>query len=202
MTKPIKKNNLQSIRERKGFTREGAAVKLNTSATQIYRLEKGLRKLDENWLSKFSELYFCRQSEILGEDNKQPQIPLVGYVGTGAEIFQQGNLVQGEILEMLDMPITSRVDIPAREIIAVRVKGDSMLPVIHDGWILYYHAVNSIERCLRKLCVVKIKNGACYVKELRNGTKANHYMLLSSNANPVEDVQIEWAYPIISIEPR
>jgi phage repressor protein C with HTH and peptisase S24 domain len=163
-------------------------------------LKGGTNSLRLDTIEKLASAVNMKSTDLIRE-TKMPQIPLVGYVGTGAEVFAIDENEKSSGLEMLDMPITSKVNIPAREIMAVRVKGDSMLPIIQDGWIIYYHAQNSIEKCLRKLCVVKIKNGSIFIKELRKGEKVGSYSLFSYNAREVENVQIEWAYPIISIEP-
>lgn len=193
-------NRIKEIRKKQGLSLQVLADRIGTSNQMIQYLESGKRKLSVDWANKIATGLRVDIMDILGE-KKEPSIPLVGYVGSGTEIFPYSNdLMNSDTFELLEVPIISRAAIPAKEIMAVKVKGDSMMPVIQDNWIIYYHAQNSIEKCLRKLCIVKLKNGSCYVKELRKGSKQNHYMLLFYNAAPIEDAQIEWAYPIISIE--
>jgi len=196
------KNKLKEIREALDWTQHELAEKIGTSYQNVSHWENGTRNIAQRYLLAISEVTGRSVDEILGLDQSQmPKVQLMGYVGAGAEVFPHDDYMKGDGLEKLEMPISGRINIPAKEILAVRVKGESMMPVIQDGWVIYFHAVNCMEKCLRKLCVIKIKNGACYVKEMRRGTKPGHYMLLSYNAAPMEDVQIEWAYRILSIEP-
>jgi hypothetical protein len=48
--------------------------------------------------------------------------------------------------------------------------------------------------------VVKLTNGAGYVKRVVRGGKPGHYTLLSYAAEPITDVALEWAAPILWIK--
>jgi phage repressor protein C with HTH and peptisase S24 domain len=92
----------------------------------------------------------------------------------------------------------------AKSVVAVRVRGDSMMPMMKDGWLAFYHRDQSgvPEDCLGKLCVVKVADdGPTLVKELRRGSRADTFTLLSVNADPIEDVRLEWAARVVSIRP-
>lgn len=77
--------------------------------------------------------------------------------------------------------------------IALRVQGDSMLPHMKSGWVLYYsrHEQNP-DDLIGQICVCALESGERMVKELQRGSKPGHYTLGSWNASPIEDVRLEW----------
>jgi predicted XRE-type DNA-binding protein len=62
------------------------------------------------------------------------KVPVVGYVSAAAEIFSIDDHAHGAGLDEVDCP----PGVDAAHVVAVRVRGDSMFPVFHDGWIVYY----------------------------------------------------------------
>ena len=81
---------------------------------------------------------------------------------------------------------------------------DSMMPMMKDGWLLFYHRDQDgvPDECIGKLCVVKVADdGPALVKEVRRGGRANSFTLLSVNADPIEDVSLDWVARVISIRP-
>jgi hypothetical protein len=88
-------------------------------------------------------------------------------------------------------------------IVAVRVRGESMLP-LRDGWLLFYRRDGDgvPEACLNRLCVVKLADdGPLLVKELRRSARGDRFVLASWNGPPIEDARLAWAAPVLSIRP-
>lgn len=126
-------------------------------------------------------------------------VPVVGYVGAGQEIFAVDDHALGAGLEEVEAPEGVGED----PIVAVRVRGESMHP-LRDGWLLFYRRNQQgvPEACLNRLCIVKLAgDGPILVKELRRGYRADHFVLSSWNAPPLEDVRLDWAAPVLSIRP-
>lgn len=196
------RNRLKEFRLARQLSLQELADLVGTTNQQISHLEKGKRKLTIEWADKIAQALHINRNELWSDTNSVDKIPLVGYVGAGAEMHTIDDHIKGDGLEQLEMPIIKRTDISAKEILAVRVKGDSMLPLIRDGWTIYFHIKNDPESCLKELCVVKLTDGRHFIKELRKGSRPNRYNLISFNASEIEDVEIAWAYKIISIEPR
>jgi len=126
-------------------------------------------------------------------------VAVVGYVGAGQEVFAHDDHALGGGLEEVGAP----EGVGEASIVAVRVRGDSMHPM-RDGWLLFYrredHGVP--DSCLNRLCIVKVAgDGPILVKELRRGYRANHFVLSSWNAPPIEDALLDWAAPVLSIRP-
>ena len=73
-----------------------------------------------------------------------------------------------------------------------------MLPAIPDGAVILYRRDVDFDpaRCLNRMCVVRLSSGALLVKTLRRGRQYDRFDLISVNAAPMEDIEIEWAAPV------
>lgn len=112
-------------------------------------------------------------------------IPIVGYVGAGAELFP------------FDSGAIDEIECPWTELgpatVAVRVKGDSMVPAYFPGDIIYYEETSTdFLHLAGKECVVALADGRRFVKQLRRNSEGKFY-LYSHNAEPIFGVEIEWA---------
>lgn len=124
-------------------------------------------------------------------------VPVVGYVGAGAEIIPVDDFAQGDGLELVEPPLG--VDFPC---VAARVKGNSMYP-FEEGWLVFWAktAPGVPEDAIGKLCVVRLKDERMLVKKLRRGSKPHLFTLESWNAPAMEDQLVDWASPVIGIRP-
>jgi len=98
---------------------------------------------------------------------------------------------------MVDAPVGSGSDV-----VALMIRGDSMHPM-KDGWLIFYRRVQEgvPDDCLNQLCVVRTEDGKTLCKDLRKGTLPRRFTLLSWNAEPRENVKLEWAAKVIDIRP-
>jgi phage repressor protein C with HTH and peptisase S24 domain len=125
-------------------------------------------------------------------------IPVVGYVGAGAEIYSIDDHFKGGGLDELQAPL----HVPA-DSVALIVRGDSMYPEVDAGTrVIYRREVDFDEaQCLGKRCVVKLEDGHLFLKRLTRGSQYGRYTLISVNAPPIENVEIEWAAPVMAYLP-
>ena len=66
-------NRLEELRVKRGLSRPTVAALCDTSETQIYRLERGLRKLyDTDWLYNLAQVLKCYPSELLPLEWQSP----------------------------------------------------------------------------------------------------------------------------------
>lgn len=116
-------------------------------------------------------------------------IPVVGYVGAGAEIFSVDDHEKGGGMDEVEVPI----DGMKPSTVAVIVRGDSMMPVYRPNDLIFYDTTHNgdLIHLIGKDCVIRLSDGRTFLKELQiaNGT----YWLHSYNAPPMVNVKIEWA---------
>lgn len=127
-----------------------------------------------------------------GEGPQWQRIPLVGYVGAGETFHAVDDLAQGAGHESVEL------DLDGADPIAIEVRGESMLPVYRPGDRLLCSRLAGTNESgyLGRDCVVKLANGAGYVKRVVRGNQPGRYTLLSYAAEPIADVQLDWAAPI------
>jgi hypothetical protein len=132
-----------------------------------------------------------------GGTRRPAKIPVICYVGAGAEIHPIDDHPRGQGIELVEPPQG------VSECVAAIIKGDSMYP-LRDGWLIFWAKDQDgiPNECLGQLCVVQVKNGPTLVKEVRRGAKSGTYRLESWNAPPREDVSLDWAAKVTDIRPR
>lgn len=123
--------------------------------------------------------------------NHYPSVPLVGYVGAGSQVLALDDHHKGAGLEEVEAPPGGA----SRSTVAVRVRGDSMMPAYMDGDLLYYDTKHDgdFTHLIGRECVVALADGRVFVKRLHRGSQPGRWLLVSHNGTPVEDVEIAWA---------
>jgi hypothetical protein len=124
-------------------------------------------------------------------------VPLVGYVGAGAEAHFYA-LSDGE-LDRVPAPDGATADT-----VAVEVRGES-LGALFQHWIVYYDEIRSpvTPDMHGKLCVIGLANDKVLVKQIKPSKgAAGFYDLLSNTEDPMKAVAIMWAAKVKSMVPR
>lgn len=200
-TRKYPENNLRKMREAKGYSRERLAKLINTNKEQIYKLEAGERQLTPAWMTRIAPKLGVTPMALMFDTT--PMVPVLGYVGAGAEVFPIDDHALGSSLEEVECPIGYTPE----NIVALRVRGDSMEPQMEDGWLIFYRRLDNgggvPPECIGELCVIQLENDGLLVKKIRNGSKPGHYHLVSKNPNrePIIDAQVLWASRVIDIRP-
>jgi DNA-binding XRE family transcriptional regulator len=127
--------------------------------------------------------------------NEQRTVPLVGYVGAGAQthFFQH------------EAPLD---DVPAPDgtndaTVAVEIRGDS-LGSFFDRWIVYYDDVRRpvTQDLVNRLCVVGLEDGRILIKKIQRSKSRGLFHLLSQTEPPIFDVHVDWAAKVKHMAPR
>jgi len=124
-------------------------------------------------------------------------VPLIGYVGAGGEAqFSDG---QGPFGEVAMPPVGEN-----KNMVAVEVRGDSMVGVADDGYLIYYNDRRDppTDDMLGKLCVVGLDDGRVLIKKLHRGRGPGLYDLYSVIGAPLIDQSVEWAARVTCIIPQ
>lgn len=120
-------------------------------------------------------------------------VPIVGYVGAGAEIFSMDDYAKGAGLDDAPAPPTS-----TGNEVALVVRGDSMYPAYHDGDVIYYNEhADTEDKFLGRECVVRLADGRTMIKMVMRGSRLGSYTLLSHNAQPITDIALDWAARVL-----
>lgn len=188
---------IESIRTalRKAMTKKGAkatslSLQIGTNRTLVKDL---LEKTDDVKLSTLTKLASALEIS-LQELVATPPVPVVGYIGAGGSVIFED---VGNEETVLRPPGISGT------LIALMVRGSSMLPKYKDGDIIYIQREHDgiLPDYVGEDCAVRLKGGETFIKQVIHGNQAGRFTLLSLNADPIENVEIEWATPVLFIMP-
>ncbi|TCR01087.1 XRE family transcriptional regulator [Neorhizobium sp. JUb45] len=193
---PAMGNKLKQLRTAVGWTHEQAAEAMGVSRGQFIKLERGERRLNTDYIELAAKAFQVRPSEII-EDADRETVPLMGYVGAGAEIMPEFEQTPPEGLEQIEVPFPLPDDM-----IAFEIRGDSMLPVFKDKSVIivYREQKRPLSAFYGEEAAVRTSDGRRFIKTIMRGSTGVN--LLSWNAAPIEDVQIEWIGEIFATLPR
>lgn len=123
-------------------------------------------------------------------------VKIVGYIGAGAEIMPEFEQVPPEGLDQVHVPFPLPDDM-----IALEVRGDSMLPVYKDGHvvIVYREQKKPAPSFYGEDAAVRTSDGRRFLKTIMKGSPIT---LTSFNAAPIENVALEWIGEIFAVLPR
>lgn len=190
---------LRQARENAGFRTAKAAAERHgfnyTTYSQHERGQTGITRAAKTYARAFkvSEAWL-----LTGEgDGVTTGIPIVGYVGAGAEVTPDFEQVPPEGLDTIDIPFP----LPA-EMIAFVVRGDSMLPVYRDGHVIvvYRDQKRPLEAFYGEDAAVRTDDGRRFIKTIMRG-QSGMVNLFSWNAPPIENVSLEWIGEIFGAFP-
>lgn len=196
---------LQQAREKAGFDGPTDAAKaFGWNVVTYLAHENGTRGLRPAVAERYARAYHVSTDWILfgrgkGRDrvlNEKPiTVPLVGYVGAGAEAYFFSD--QGEI-DRVPAPDGSSPDT-----VAVEIRGES-LGSFFDRWLVFYDDVRRpvSSDLIGRLCVVGLEDGRILIKKLQRSRTRGLFHLLSQTDQPILDVAVEWAAKVKSMVPR
>jgi phage repressor protein C with HTH and peptisase S24 domain len=125
------------------------------------------------------------------------EVPVMGYLGAGAVVEPDYEQVPPDGLDQVTVPFP----LP-EEMIAFRVRGDSMRPVYRDGMtiIVYREQKRPLESFYGEEAAVRTEDGRRFIKTI---TRAPDGLvtLTSWNADPVESVRVVWIGEIFATLP-
>jgi phage repressor protein C with HTH and peptisase S24 domain len=186
--------SLRDARKKAGLSQEALGVLADSGRSTIVKLERGDLPMTEGWAKRLAPHLGVRADQIW----EGPQIPVIGYVGAGARVYAYDDFLNNG--DTIDRPPMTQGDL-----LAVEVKGDSMLPLAEEGWHIVYAAEATVDEhaVINRVCVVQLdEDESMLVKRVIRGSKPYHYHLVSLNAPAIEDVRLRWAAVVRAIVPR
>lgn len=187
--------NIDKYRKLRGISMETLAKSAGTSRGYLQELKSGKRRINIDMLNKLARVLGCNPPDLISTTSLR-LVKVEGYVGAGAEIFPfevESNFVVDDV--------EAPPGVDPDSIVAVIVRGDSMFPAYRDNDVIYYTKHCDYDpSCLRRECIVKVKEGAAFVKILKPGSKPGRFTLQSYNSPDIEDVKIEWACKVLWVK--
>ncbi|TIQ86454.1 MAG: S24 family peptidase [Mesorhizobium sp.] len=187
--------------EAQGYTMKSLslAAGLNESFVRDM-LQRGRRPSVEKF-SKLVGILGSTVAEIMGEGAPAEGgwfVPLMGFVGAGAEVEPDFEQVPAEGLEQIPVPF----HLPG-DMIAFEVRGDSMLPQFRDGAVLivYRDQRRSLESFYGEEAAVRTSDGRRFIKTILRGSQPGRVNLMSWNAQPIENAHLAWVGEIFTVFP-
>lgn len=186
----LKLHELAALYEKFAPEDEGAY-----SLQHISNIEKGGKKLYMHVAEAFAKALGVDTSQLLPAD--QLHVNIVGRIGAGAVVIPFDDFPQGGGLDTVRCP----PGLDPTKTVAVEVSGDSMAPLIEDGWLVFYSRDPEPDesKIIGRTCVVKLTNGQMLLKQVRRAPTTGRFNLISVNAQMIENAELEWAAPVSAI---
>lgn len=181
---------LRAIMERKGVKPTSLSLMVGKNKSLVKDLFERQNDISIGTLSRLAGALDVEVMELIAA----PRVPVVGYIGAGGSIIFED---WGNDETVLCPPNVSM------KLIALVVRGDSMLPKYQDGDIIYIGRDHDgvLPEYIGRDCAVRLTTGETYIKQLMRGDEPGRFTLLSLNAPPMENVEVEWATPVAFIMP-
>jgi DNA-binding XRE family transcriptional regulator len=201
MAKPTPMNaRLKEARKLAGYVRGSEAARaIGIPESTFLAHENGTRGFPVDVAERYARFFRVNFDWLLrghGKPRGSDLVPVIGYIGAGAEVFPVDDYPQGGGMEMVEPP----PGVP--NCVAARIRGDSQWP-LRDGWTVFWHREQEgiAEDCIGKLCVVQVHEGPLLLKELMRGSRPGKWTLQSWNAPVRQDVRVDWASKVLDIRP-
>ena len=136
-------NRIKQLRNEKNINQDVLAKLLGLEIAGISKLETGRVPLKDEYIVKLAEYFGVSTDYILGKSNNRnndiavSKIPILGTVKAGYDWLAEENIVDY---------ITLKENIPnVGEYYALRITGDSMLPLLAEGDLVIVHDQDDVE---------------------------------------------------------
>jgi repressor LexA len=188
------RENLQRIMDRKGVKPTTLSQKVGDSKTLVKDLLTKTNDVRFGTLTRLASALDVDLDELLA----RPRVAIVGRIGAG------GSVAWMDVGEEIDPDLTvPRPPGVTGKLVALMVDGSSMLPKYKSGDIIYIQRNHEglLEEYIGEDCAVRLVTGETYIKQLVRGSAENRFTLRSLNAPDMENVEVEWATPVMFIMP-
>lgn len=184
----------------KGFSRRSLSKAAQLSESAVRDVLMRTDNPGIGTLRKIAEVLEMPVDQLTGA---ALMVPILGKVGAGGEVIFMAE-PDLEVAYPDDFPTVPRPPMIAGRLMALEVSGASMLPKYEDGDVIYVRRDHDgvLPRYLGRYCAVRTGDGGTWLKILSPGSQAGRYTLRSLNAPDMENVEVEWASPVLFVMPK
>lgn len=184
------RDSLRRVMARRGEKATTLSLKVGSNRTLVKDLLEKAKDVQLGTLVKLAGALDVELEELLAS----PRVPVAGFIGAGGEVIFED---VGHDETVVRPPGISG------SLVALAVRGSSMLPKYRDGDIIYIQRQHDgvLPDYIGEDCAVRLESGETYIKQLITGSEEGRFTLLSLNAPPIENVLVEWATPVLFIMP-
>lgn len=177
-------NRIRELTKAAKLSREELAERLDTSPTQLWRLETGERSLTQDWMKRIAKELGCSPASLIS-DTEPLMVEVVGYIESGKVVFYNDNLKRKVEAPQGTAPNSEFLD------------GEPLHPGLKKKWLYAYipeEEKKNISKLIDELCVVKIKNQeGLFIRAINPGYIEGRFNLIDERGKPTENVDVEWA---------
>jgi repressor LexA len=168
---------IKAAHKRTGKNKNGLAKALGRQPSRITAMLQGQRRVQ------------AEEVPVIVAYLGLNKVPVMGFVGAGATIEPDFEQVPPDGLDTVELPFL----IPG-ELLAFRVRGDSMYPRYDDGdtVVVWREQRKPLSSFYGKEAAVRTRDGHRFLKTIQRGKGRGQVTLLSFNAKPIENVKLEW----------
>lgn len=191
------RETIERAMKAKGFSKRSLSKAADLSESAVRDLMSRTDNPGIGTLHKIAEALEMPVDQLTGS---ALMVPVLGDIGAGGEIAFLGD----PDLELHDMGNFRQVPRPplvTGRLMALAVVGASMLPKYEDGDVIYVRRDHDgvLPKYLNRYCAVRCGDGGTYLKILTQGSEPGRYTLRSLNAPDMENVEVEWATPVLFV---
>lgn len=189
-------NNIEKLREARGWARPELAKRMGTSPQQVERLEKGQRKLSQEWIDKAAHAFSVAPADIISEGVSLvvPEQPVANSVD-GGEVVEITRLdlslpmgpgatvddyVEEEPIAFDLGYLRSFTRTPPHRLRLAAGAGDSMLPTLLPNDLVWIDTTQNTLLHSDRIYAASINGGAA-IKRLRPVAGGSKVLVISDN---------------------
>jgi repressor LexA len=198
------KNRVKELREAKGWTQADLGDAIGVQWQTISRIENSHTRIMPKREIPLADALGVEPDDLYRnpdatDEPSSAEVPIMGYLGAGAEVEPDFEQVPPEGLDQVLLPFPVPDDM-----VAFIVSGISMMPVFRPGTVIvvYREQKKPIESFYGMEAAVRTAEGRRFIKTITKGSRPGTVTLTSWNdPMPIEDQKLEWIGEIFAVLP-
>lgn len=190
---------IRALRELLGEAQDEFGERFGVQQATVSRWEKEESPVARKYREAIASLANMSVTEFFYTDQALRLVPIAGVIEGREGVTPAGQSVPGGVISHIELGIGGK------DQIGLNVVGDDWFPAYRHGDSVVAKKIQGVKiaQFLGRDCIVKIVGEDQWVlRILKSGTKPGRFTLRSLNPqeDDIEDVELEWAAPIVWIK--